>query len=86
MAVSNSQLQKDDNTASWFAAAGDKSPVVGQVSLGYGGGVESDIRLAPVKLDEGDGNVLDFAGMQLVLKGIVKARRWKSTAMPSVWT
>lgn len=69
MAVSNSQLQKDDGTASWFAAAGDTSPVVGQVSLGYGGGVESDIRLAPVKLDEGDGNVLDFAGMQLVLKG-----------------
>ncbi|WP_412461782.1 YdgA family protein [Pseudomonas sp. SC11] len=69
MAVSNSQLQKDDTTASWFAAAGDKSPVVGHVALGYGGGVQSDIQLAPVKLDEGDGNVLDFGGMQLLLKG-----------------
>ena len=69
MAVSNSQLQKDDTTAPWFAAASDKSPVVGQVTLGYGGGVQSDIQLAPVKLDEGDGNVMDFGGMQLLLKG-----------------
>ncbi|MDO7901533.1 YdgA family protein [Pseudomonas sp. K1(2024)] len=69
MAVSNSQLQKDDTTAPWFAAASDKSPVVGQVTLGYGGGVQSDIQLAPAKLDEGDGNVMDFGGMQLLLKG-----------------
>ncbi|MBJ9975527.1 YdgA family protein [Pseudomonas sp. S75] len=69
MAVSNSRLQKDDTTADWFAAAGDKTPVTGQVTLGYAGGVQSDIALAPVKLDEGDGNLMDFGGMQLLLKG-----------------
>lgn len=69
MATSNSALQKDDFTAAWFAAAGDQPPVTGQVSLGYGGGVDSDIRLAPVKFNEADGSQLDFSGMQLVLSG-----------------
>ncbi|MFF7108034.1 YdgA family protein [Pseudomonas sichuanensis] len=69
MATSNSALEKDDFTASWFAAAGDKAPVTGQVSLGYGGTVESDIRLAPVKLEEDGKKVLDFSGMQLLVSG-----------------
>ena len=69
MATSNSTLQKDDFTAPWFAAAGDKAPVIGQFSLGYDGGVDSDIRLAPVSFKEDDGNTLDFSGMQLLLSG-----------------
>ncbi|MDF0733022.1 YdgA family protein [Pseudomonas entomophila] len=69
LATSNSALQKDDFTAPWFAAAGDKAPVTGQVSLGYDGSVDSDIRLAPVTLKEDNGNTLDFTGMQLLLSG-----------------
>lgn len=69
MAASNSALEKDDFTASWFAAAGDKAPVTGQFSLGYGGTVESDIRLAPVKLEEDGKKVLDFSGLQLLVSG-----------------
>ncbi|MCE1114222.1 MULTISPECIES: YdgA family protein [Pseudomonas] len=69
MATSNSALEKDDFTAPWFAAAGDKVPVSGQVSLGYGGTVESDIRLAPVKLEQDGEKVLDFSGMQLRVSG-----------------
>ncbi|MHA6164202.1 YdgA family protein [Pseudomonas sichuanensis] len=69
MATSNSALEKDDFTAPWFAAAGDKAPVSGQVSLGYGGTVESDIRLAPVKLEQDGEKVLDFSGMQLLVSG-----------------
>ncbi len=69
LAVSNSTLQKDDFTAAWFAAAGDKPPVSAQTSLGYGGNVVSQVQLAPVKLDEADGNSLDFSGMQLQVSG-----------------
>ncbi|MGE8322033.1 MAG: YdgA family protein [Pseudomonas sp.] len=69
LAVSNSALQKDDFTAAWFAAAGDQAPVSAQTSLGYGGNVLSQIQLAPVKLDEADGNSLDFSGMQLHVSG-----------------
>ncbi|MFK3773480.1 YdgA family protein [Pseudomonas sp. NPDC089406] len=69
MATSNSALEKDDNTADWFAAAGDQPPVSGQVSLGYGGHVESDIRLAPVKLEQDGQKVVDFSGMQLLVSG-----------------
>ncbi|MFT0867290.1 YdgA family protein [Pseudomonas sp. CAM1A] len=69
MATSNSALDKDDFTAGWFTAAGDKAPVTAQVSLGYNGSVDSDIRLAPVTLKEDGGNVLDFSGLQLQLRG-----------------
>ncbi|WP_336335926.1 YdgA family protein [Pseudomonas putida] len=69
LAVSNSTLQKDDFTAAWFAATGDKPPVSAQTSLGYGGNVVSQVQLAPVKLDEADGNSLDFSGMQLQVSG-----------------
>ncbi|AVH34897.1 DUF945 domain-containing protein [Pseudomonas monteilii] len=69
LAVSNSSLQKDEATAAWFAAAGEQAPVSAQTSLGYGGNVVSQVRLAPVKLDEADGNSLDFSGMQLEVSG-----------------
>ncbi|WP_449434479.1 YdgA family protein [Pseudomonas putida] len=69
MATSNSVLDKDDLTAPWFAAAGDKAPVTAQVSLGYGGGVDSDIRFAPVKFTEQGGNSVDFSGMYLQVSG-----------------
>ncbi|MFF7061947.1 DUF945 family protein [Pseudomonas sp. NPDC008258] len=69
MAVSNSTLQKDDATEAWFAAAGEQAPVSAQTSLGYDGNVVSQVRLAPVKLDEADGNSLDFSGMQLEVSG-----------------
>ena len=69
MATSNSQLDKDDFTASWFAAAGDQSPMTGQVSLGYDGSLSSDIRVAPLKLSEEDGSTLEFSGMRVLLRG-----------------
>ncbi|MFJ3447671.1 YdgA family protein [Pseudomonas sichuanensis] len=74
MATSNLALEKDDFTAPWFAAAGDKVPASGQISLGYGGTVESDIRLAPVKLKQDGEEVLDFSGMQLLLSSDSKAK------------
>lgn len=67
LATSNSVLDKDDFTSGWYAAAGDKPPVTAQVSLGYGGSVDSDIHLAPVTLKEGEEKALDFSGMQLQL-------------------
>ncbi|QVM90161.1 YdgA family protein [Pseudomonas entomophila] len=67
MATSNSALEKDDFTAGWFTATGDKAPVTAQVSLGYDGGIDSDIRLAPVKLEQDGDKVLDFSGLQLLM-------------------
>ncbi|HKS12323.1 MAG TPA: YdgA family protein [Pseudomonas sp.] len=65
MAASNAELQKDDRTAAWFAAAGGQSPVQAQVSLGYGGSVDSRISVLPLQMDEGNGNTLDFSGLRL---------------------
>ena len=69
LATSNSQLDKDDATASWYTAAGEQAPITSQVSLGYDGSLSSDIRLAPVKFSEDDGSSLDFSGMRLLLRG-----------------
>lgn len=69
LATSNSQLHKDDATASWYTAAGEQAPITSQVSLGYDGSLSSDIRLAPVKFSEDDGSSLDFSGMRLLLRG-----------------
>ncbi|MNZ57486.1 hypothetical protein D3C78_754670 [compost metagenome] len=69
LAASNSALDKDDFTAPWFAAAGDKVPVSSQTSLGFDGSVDGSILLAPVKLAEDNGTTLDFSGMQLQISG-----------------
>ena len=69
MAVSNSTLQKDEAVAPLFAAAGEKAPISAQTSLGYGGSVVSQVQLAPLKIDEADGNTFDFSGMQFEVSG-----------------
>ncbi|WP_028634634.1 YdgA family protein [Pseudomonas parafulva] len=69
MALSNSTLDKDDATAAWYAAAGEQVPLSAQTSLAYGGGVTSQVRLAPAKVDEANGNSLDFSGMDLEVSG-----------------
>lgn len=69
MATSNSTLQKDDFTAPWFAATGEQPPVTAQVSLGYGGNVDSKIQLAPFKFSEDNGSSIDFSGLQLEAAG-----------------
>ncbi|MCI0914049.1 YdgA family protein [Pseudomonas putida] len=69
LAASNSSLDKDDFTAPWFAAAGDKAPVSSRTSLGFDGSVDGSILLAPVKLAEDNGTSLDFSGMQLQVSG-----------------
>ena len=69
LAASNSALDKDDFTAPWFAAAGDKPPVTSQASLGFGGNVDGTIMLEPVKVTEDNGSTLDFSGMRLVISG-----------------
>ncbi|MDF2490410.1 MAG: hypothetical protein K0S77_3032 [Pseudomonas sp.] len=66
MVASNAQLQKDDGTAAWFAAAGEQSPLQAHFSLGYGGSVDARLELLPLKLDEADGNKLDFSGLELL--------------------
>ncbi|AVD82059.1 DUF945 domain-containing protein [Pseudomonas sp. SWI6] len=67
MAASNSALDKDDSTAAWYAAAGDKAPLTSHTSLGYDGSVEGTLFLAPVKVTEDNGSTLDFSGMQLAV-------------------
>ncbi|MFJ3074502.1 YdgA family protein [Pseudomonas sp. NPDC087029] len=69
MATSNSVLQKDDFTAPWFAATGDKPPVTAQVSLGYGGSVDSVVQVAPFNFKDGNGSSVDFSGMHLEAAG-----------------
>ncbi len=65
LATSNSELEKDDSTAAWFAAAGDQPPLSAQTSIGFDGGVDSDMRVAPVSIHEVTGTTIEFSGMRL---------------------
>lgn len=69
MVSSNSVLDKDEATAKWYSAAGEQSPITANVDVGYGGHIDSDVRFAPIKLNEVDGNSVDFSGMQVLLSG-----------------
>ncbi|WDY56833.1 YdgA family protein [Pseudomonas sp. PSKL.D1] len=69
LAASNSSLDKDDFTAPWYAAAGDRVPLTSQTSLGFDGGADGEIILAPVKLTEANGTTLEFSGMRLEASG-----------------
>ncbi len=69
LALSNTTLDKDDGTAAWYAAAGDRPPFSAQTSMGYGGSVDSQVHLAPVKIDEANGTSLTFSGLELQVSG-----------------
>jgi uncharacterized protein YdgA (DUF945 family) len=69
MAVLNSTLRKDEFTAPWFAAAGEQVPLTAQSSLGYGGNVDSDVRLAPVNFNNANGSSFEFSGMHMAFSG-----------------
>ncbi|WP_312936118.1 YdgA family protein [Pseudomonas sp.] len=69
MATSNSALVKDQQTAAFFDAAGGQSPLTAQVDLGYAGGIDSDLRVAPMKATQDNGSSVDFAGMRLQVSG-----------------
>ncbi|WP_313739561.1 YdgA family protein [Pseudomonas sp.] len=69
MAVSNSALVKDEQTAALFDAAGGQSPLTAQVSLGYAGGIDSLLHVAPMKVTQDDGGSVDFSGMRLQVEG-----------------
>ncbi|VVP74222.1 Protein YdgA [Pseudomonas fluorescens] len=65
MVASNAELQKGESIAAWFAAAGEQSPLRTHFSMGYGGSVDGKVTLLPLRLDEADGNKLDFSGLEL---------------------
>lgn len=69
LALSNTTLDKDEVTAPWYAAAGGSVPFSAQTSMGYGGSVDSQVHLAPVKLDDANGTSLAFSGMELGVSG-----------------
>ncbi|WP_028696909.1 YdgA family protein [Pseudomonas cremoricolorata] len=69
MAVSNSELVKSDQLAPLFEAAGGKMPVSATGTLGYGGSIDTETHVAPLKFTQDDGGLFDFAGMTLNVDG-----------------
>ena len=69
MAASNARLEKNQATASWFAAADEQSPLQVHSSLGYDGSVASELELLPVKVDQGTSKKVDFTGLRLHIEG-----------------
>ncbi|MBA1201409.1 YdgA family protein [Pseudomonas capeferrum] len=69
MAAGNARLERTEATASWFAAANEQSPLRVHSSLGYDGGVTSELELLPLKVDEANGNKVDFTGLRLRVNG-----------------
>lgn len=65
MAVSEGSLEKNEQTAVLFDAAGGKNPLTGTTTLGYGGSIDTDLRMPPMKFSMDDGSGFDFSGLQL---------------------
>lgn len=69
LAHSTSTLDKDEGTSAWYDAADGRVPVSAQTSLGYGGSIDSEIHLAPVKVEDSDRAGLTFSGLDLQVSG-----------------
>ncbi len=72
MAASNYALLKTDNTASWFGLTGDKAPLQGSMSVGYGGALHNELRVEPFESSDEDGTSLSFSGLTLNLESSLK--------------
>lgn len=69
MAASTYALEKTDKTAKWFDASGDQLPLSGSASLGYGGSLRVDFKLAPLAVKGEDGTDFSFSGLTVQVDG-----------------
>ncbi|MFJ4371721.1 YdgA family protein [Pseudomonas japonica] len=67
MAASSYALEKTDDSAPWFAAAGEQAPLQGSMSVGYGGAIRNELRVMPFEVSDEDGFSLSFSGLTLHL-------------------
>lgn len=72
MAASNYALLKTDDTAPWFGLTGDKAPLQGSMSVGYGGALHNELRVEPFESSDEDGTSLSFSGLTLSLDSSLK--------------
>lgn len=64
MATSRVELERNADVEPWFAAAGAAVPLRGTFAIGYGGGVDGQLQLAPLQV-VAEGEKLDFSGLDL---------------------
>lgn len=65
MAASNYVLENTDDSAPWFAVTGEQAPLQGSMSVGYGGAIRNELRLAPFEAVGEDDTSLSFSGLTL---------------------
>lgn len=65
MAASNYALEKNDDSAPWFAVTGEQAPLQGSMSVGYGGAIRNELQMAPFDVTGEDDFSLSFSGLTL---------------------
>src|SRR5690606_26461721 len=81
MATSNYVLEASPALEKWFAAAGGKSPVEGQASLGYDQSLQGTLRLNPVQAALDADSNLQFSGLVIDFDSTAKARQIDATGL-----
>lgn len=80
MAASSYAVEKTDKTAKWFDAAGDQLPLSGSTSLGYGGSLRVDLKLAPLAVKGEDGAGFSFSGLTVQVDGDTAGKAMRFSA------
>ncbi|MFG0382414.1 YdgA family protein [Pseudomonas sp. zbq_18] len=65
MATSNYELEHNEALAKWFAASAGKSPLSGQVSLGYDRAVTGTLQISPLEAVLDERTSLSFSGLDV---------------------
>src|SRR5690606_19204398 len=79
--TSNYVLEANPALEKWFAAAGGKSPVEGQASLGYDQSLQVTLRLNPVQAALDADSNLQFSGLDIDFDSTAKARQIDATGL-----
>lgn len=72
MAASNYALEKTEDSAPWYAVTGEKAPLYGNLSVGYGGAIRNELQMAPFEASGEDGFSLSFSGLTLHMESTLE--------------
>lgn len=79
MATSNYALEQNDDMAKWFAASAGKSPLNGQVSLGYDRSLAGTLQISPLDAVLDERTSVSFSGLDVDFDSTADAKAIKAS-------
>jgi uncharacterized protein YdgA (DUF945 family) len=74
MALSNAEIENNENTAKLFALSNGAVPIKAQTAIGYDRSAKGWMQLAPLEMSDADG-AFKFSGMRMDFEGSDKAEK-----------